>query len=206
MPERISQTWSQIKSHRESQSEAHRLIECCIHQARVRHTHKARLSSAYIRPEWVSQTRPEQSHIHNEAHKYDLSIGGGDHRLRNAHNKAFFVCFPYSQETQEEWGPDIVQLRPMDNVRVRSLTLNEFPEAWCWKVPGRGIERTYNFKWFYWSRTWGRNGLKKKKTNLGRCFFKKPFLPHVWDSVFFQTTKMISSLQTPSWHFSAPVF
>ena len=35
-------------------------------------------------------------------------------------------------------------------------------------------------------------------------FFFRPFLPHVWDSVFFQSSKTVSALDTPSCNFSEP--
>jgi hypothetical protein len=34
--------------------------------------------------------------------------------------------------------------------------------------------------------------------NSWTLFFFKPFLPHVWDSVFVRPLKIIRSLQTPS--------
>ena len=37
--------------------------------------------------------------------------------------------------------------------------------------------------------------------NFWTLFIFEPFLPHVWDSVFFKPLKMKSSLYTPSWYF-----
>jgi hypothetical protein len=40
-----------------------------------------------------------------------------------------------------------------------------------------------------WKKFFFKAGKKQSSRNSWTLFFFKPFLPHVWDSVFFQTTK-----------------
>ena len=52
------------------------------------------------------------------------------------------------------------------------------------------------------SQTVGRNGLKKNRVQEILGHFFKPFLPHIL--LFFGPLKVITSFNTPSWHFPAP--
>ena len=78
-------------------------------------------------------------------------------------------------------------------------------------MSGRGIERYYHFKWseknrvpdmgdkwfekkpsprVSWTLLFFKAGKNRVQEIFGLGFFFEPFLPHVWDSVFFfQTTK-----------------
>ena len=47
---------------------------------------------------------------------------------------------------------------------------------------------------------------KQSPRNSWTFFFFRAFLPHVWDSVFFQSTKTASALDTPYCNFSEPGF
>ena len=93
--------------------------------------------------------------------------------------------------------------------RLPYAPLSEYPEPWSWKVEGRKRRALASFGALKKteSQTWGRNAVKKKSPHISlTLFFSTAFPPHVWDSVFFQSTKTASALDTPSCNFSEPGF
>ena len=87
-----------------------------------------------------------------------------------------------------------------DQYRLPLAPLNEFPDPWCGKMSGRGIKRSYNFKWSGKKRVpdMGEKWFEKVSKNFLDSVFFQTISPHCLGLFFFfRTLKMISSLYTP---------